>query len=283
MSLAFRVIPRLEIKSFNLVKGVNLEGLRVLGAPEVYAEHYYKEGADEIFYQDVVASLYGRNSLNEIIKKTIKNIFIPLTVGGGIKSLNDIEKILKSGADRVSINSAAIKNPKLVKEAVKKFGSSTIVVSIEAGKQLNGDYKAFTHNGRENSNINVIDWIKKVEDLGAGEIFVTSVDRDGTGRGFDIQLAKSISQKVRIPFIFHGGAGKMEDIIDLVDNSNVSAVSLSSMLHYDFLSKSNYRKSHSIKTGNVEYLSGKKLPKNINQKSILSIKKFLKKKQINCS
>lgn len=283
MSLTFRIIPKLDIKSYNLVKGINLEGLRVLGSPEIYAEHYYKQGADEIFYQDVVASLYGRNNLTDIIKKTIKNIFIPLTVGGGIKNLQDIENILKSGADRVSINSAAIKNPKFVKEAVKKFGSSTIVISIEAIKQKNGEYNAFTHNGRENSKLNVLKWIKKIEDLGAGEIFITSVDRDGTGQGFDIFLANKVSKISTIPIIFHGGAGKMKDILKLINESKVNGVSLSSILHYDFLSKSTYRKTHSIKTGNVDYLSSKRLPSNIKENSIINIKKFLKKNKVICS
>ena len=236
MSLAFRIIPRLDIKGSNLVKGVHLEGLRVLGKPEIFAEYFYKEGADEIFYQDVVASLFGRNSLYEIISKTVKNIFIPLTVGGGIRTNKDIEKILKSGADRVSINSAALENPKLIQEAVKIFGSATIVIAIEAIKQQNGKYFAFKNNGRENTNIDVIDWSKKVEDLGAGEILLTSVDHEGTGNGMNIDLLEKVTQVVSIPIICHGGAGATSDVIDVAKKKSANGVALSSIFHYEFLS-----------------------------------------------
>jgi cyclase len=158
MSLALRIIPRLDIKGPNLVKGVQLEGLRVLGKPENFAKYYYEHGADELFYQDVVASLYGRNSLNEIISKTAKEIFIPLTVGGGIRSLEDISTILRAGADKVSINTAAHNDPNLIKEASLKFGKSTIVVAIEAVKEPNGTYMALTDNGRNVTGKEVGSW-----------------------------------------------------------------------------------------------------------------------------
>ena len=168
MSVAFRIIPKLDIKGPNLVKGINLEGLRVLGKPADYAKFYFDQGADELIYQDVVASLYGRNSLVDIISKTAKEIFIPLTVGGGIKELDDISTILKAGADKVSINTGAINNPDFISKAAKRFGSSTIVISIEAIAQNNGEYLAFTDNGRNETNKNVIEWSIEAEKLGAG-------------------------------------------------------------------------------------------------------------------
>ena len=281
MSLAFRIIPRLDIKGSNLVKGVHLEGLRVLGKPEIFAEYFYKEGADEIFYQDVVASLFGRNSLYEIISKTVKNIFIPLTVGGGIRTNKDIEKILKSGADRVSINSAALENPKLIQEAVKIFGSSTIVIAIEAIKQQNGKYFAFKNNGRENTNIDVIDWSKKVEDLGAGEILLTSVDHEGTGNGMNIDLLEKVTQVVSIPIICHGGAGSTSDVIDVAKKKRANGVALSSIFHYEFLSKKKNRVTE-INSGNIEYLNSEKIPTNIKPSTIKNLKERLSKNKIVC-
>ena len=181
-----RVIARLDIKGPNLVKGVHLEGLRVLGKPSVFAEKYYSEGVDELMYQDVVASLYERNSLEEFIEKTAENIFIPMTVGGGIRTIKDIRKILRAGADKVSINTVAIKNPEFIREAAEYFGSSTIVVSMEVIKQSNGKYFLFTDNGREYTGIDIEYWVEKIQLLGAGEFVVTSVDRDGTMKGLDI-------------------------------------------------------------------------------------------------
>jgi len=172
MSVAVRIIPKLDIKGPNLVKGVHLEGLRVLGKPEVFAKYYYEQGADELFYQDVVASLYGRNSLQEIISKTAKEIFIPLTVGGGIRTIEDISNLLRAGADKVSINTAAIENPGLITEASNIFGASTIVVSIEAIKQADGRYFAFTDNGRNSTGKEILSWAKEAELLGAGEIVI---------------------------------------------------------------------------------------------------------------
>ena len=169
-----RIIPRLDIKGPNLVKGVHLEGLRVLGKPYDFAKYYYQNGADELMFMDVVASLYERNSLHRIISETSKKIFIPITVGGGIRSINDIKEILRVGADKVCLNTAVIKNPDLISKASRMFGSSTIVISIEAIKGNNGEYFAYTDNGREYTGINVMGWAKKVEDLGAGEILLTT-------------------------------------------------------------------------------------------------------------
>jgi len=175
---SFRIIPRLDIKGPNLVKGIHLEGLRVLGKPEDFAFQYYLDGADELLYMDVVASLYGRNNLLEIVRATAEKIFIPLTVGGGIRSIEDIRNLLRAGADKVAINTAAINNPDLIKEAAKTFGSQCIVVSIEAKKKEGGAYEAYTDNGREMTGVEVLSWAKRAVDLGAGEILVTSIDID---------------------------------------------------------------------------------------------------------
>jgi cyclase len=166
-----RIIPRLDIKGPNLVKGIHLEGLRVLGKPERFARHYYENGADELLYMDVVASLYQRNNLLDIVTRTSREIFIPLTVGGGIRTLDDINQVLRAGADKVSLNTAAVANPSFIKEAAQRFGSSTIVVSIEAIRQYDGHYEAYTDNGRESTGLDAIEWAKRVVDLGAGEIF----------------------------------------------------------------------------------------------------------------
>ena len=188
-----RIIPRLDIKGPNLVKGIHLEGLRVLGKPEDFAKLYYEQGADELIYQDTVASLYQRNSLTDIITKTAKNIFIPITVGGGLRTLDDINKVLRAGADKVAINTAAIKNPNFITEASRAFGSSTIVVAIETIKQPNNSYLAYTDNGREYTGVDAISWAKEVEEHGAGEILLTSIDQEGTGNGFDLELTSIVS------------------------------------------------------------------------------------------
>src|SRR3989338_5849085 len=164
-----RIIPRLDVKGPNLVKGIHLEGLRVLGRPEVFAAQYYLEGADELMYMDVVASLYNRNSLHDIIVNTAKEIFIPLTGGGGLRTIEDIRGVLRAGADKVSLNTAAIKNPQIIKEAARRFGSSTIVISIEAARQPDGSYLVYTNNGREYTGVEVLRWTRLAEELGAGE------------------------------------------------------------------------------------------------------------------
>jgi len=178
-----RIIPRLDIKGQNLVKGIHLEGLRVLGKPERFARYYYEQGADELLYVDIVASLYGRNNLLAIIERTAREIFIPLTVGGGLRSIEDIRNALRAGADKVAINTAAVRCPGFLREAAQKFGSSTVVLSIEAIKQPSGNYEAYTDNGRERAGLDVFEWAMRGVELGAGEILVTSVDREGTGLG----------------------------------------------------------------------------------------------------
>lgn len=231
-----RIIPRLDIKGPNLVKGIHLEGLRALGKPEDFAKYYYKNGADELLYIDVVASLYNRNSLQDIISKTAKEIFIPLTVGGGLRTIKDIKDVLRAGADKVSLNTAAIKNPNLIKEASAIFGCSTIAVTIEAIKQPNGQYLAYTDNGREYTGVEVLYWAKKIESLGAGEIILTSIDKEGTGEGFDYELLKKVISHVSIPVIAHGGAGKLSHFSEAIE-AGADAVSAASILHYNYVKK----------------------------------------------
>ena len=225
-----RIIPRLDVKGPNLVKGIHLEGLRVLGNPNFFAKYYYENGADELLYSDVVASLFERNSLSEVISSTAKEIFIPITVAGGIRTLEDIKNILRVGADKVSLNTAVIKNPDLIEKASRMFGSSTIVVTIEAIKESEGKYLAYTDNGREMTGIEVVEWAKKVESLGAGEIIITSVDKEGTGEGFDIDLTRMVSEAVSIPVIAHGGAGSMKDVQKVVETAGASAVGVGSLV-----------------------------------------------------
>lgn len=232
-----RVIARLDIKGPNLVKGIQLEGLRVLGSPSQYARHYYEQGADELIYQDVVASLYERNSLHDLIAQTAQEVFIPLTVGGGIRTVEDIQQVLRAGADKVAINTAAIKNPDLINEAAKRFGSSTVVVSIEVIPQPDGRYLAYTDNGRNETGVEAVGWAREAAERGAGEIVITSVDREGTGKGFDLPLLKKIAESVAVPVIAHGGAGSAQHIVDLFKKTEVSAVAVAGILHYHTLSE----------------------------------------------
>ena len=279
-----RIIPRLDIKGPNLVKGIHLEGLRVLGKPEQFARYYYEAGADELIYMDVVASLYGRNSLTDVIRQTSKHIFIPLTVGGGLRTIDDIQLALQSGADRVSLNTAAINNPQIIEAAAKKFGSSTIVIEIQAIKQPDGKYLAFTDNGREFTGKDVFEWASQVVELGAGEILITSVDREGTGQGFDTALVKKVSELVPVPVVANGGAGDKEHVRDVILDGRADSVSIGSLLHYDFIenirkSKNSFRPANE---GNVDFLKSMKRYDKINACSISELKLFLTKEQINC-
>ena len=227
-----RLIARLDIKSPNLVKGIQLEGLRKLGNPNDCALKYYLQGVDELFYADIVASLYERNSLLDIIEKTTNDVFVPITVGGGIRSIKDVEAALRAGADKVSINTAAIKNPLIIKEVSQKFGSQCMVLSIQA-KRHSGYWEAYYDNGREHSYLDVVEWAKKGEELGAGEIMLTSVDKEGMTKGFDVELVKAVTNVVSIPVIASGGMGKLEDINEVVKNGHADAVAMAHVLHYD--------------------------------------------------
>jgi len=212
---------------------VHLEGLRVIGDPNEYAVKYYQLGADELIYMDVVASLYGRNSLKDIIKKTVQNVFIPLTVGGGIRSVSDVQEILRSGADKIAINTAAVARPELINEVARRFGSQCMVLSVEAKERDSGCWEVYTDNGREPTGINVLDWTQQAVALGAGEILLTSIDREGTRKGFDIDLTKSVSEAVPVPVIASGGMGSIADMVEVINTGKADAVAMADMLHYN--------------------------------------------------
>lgn len=228
-----RLIARLDVKGPNLIKGVHLEGLRVIGPPNEYAIRYYQQGADEILYMDCVASLYGRNNLSEVVKSAVQNIFVPITVGGGIRSVEDAMHLLRCGADKVAVNTAAIANPPLITGIARRFGSQCMVLSIEA-KQVGADrWEAYTDNGRERTGLDVVEWAKRAVSMGAGEVLLTSVDREGTRKGLDIALLKAITSEVTVPVIGSGGVGKPEDVIDAVRKGDVDAVAMADLLHYN--------------------------------------------------
>ncbi len=231
MALA-RLIARLDIKGPTLVKGIQLEGLRQLGRPELFAEEYYKHCIDEIIYMDAVASLYEQNSLNEIVAWTSERIFVPLTVGGGIRSVSDAISLFKSGADKVAVNTAAIKRPELISEIASANGSQSIVLSIEAKSLGNDKWVAYMENGREPTGLDVIEWAREGERLGAGEILLTSVDQEGTRRGGDIALMSAVSSVVGIPVIYSGGIGNPNHVVDAIKMGGVSAVAMADILHY---------------------------------------------------
>lgn len=236
-----RLIARLDIKGPNLIKGVHLEGLRVVGNPNEYAMQYYSQGADELIYMDTVASLYGRNSLSDIVKTTAENVFIPITVGGGIRSVDDAKQLLRCGADKVAINTAATKNPALISEVARRFGSQCMVLSIEAKRTSNGRWEVMTDNGREHTGMDVIDWACNGEEFGAGEILLTSIDQEGTRKGFDLELVKQVSESISIPVIASGGMGELDDLTDVVFKAKADAVAMADVLHYKRLSLSEIR------------------------------------------
>jgi cyclase len=227
-----RLIARLDIKGPNLIKGIHLEGLRVIGSPNEHALRYYRQGADELIYMDVVASLYGRNSLDEIVQAAAQDVFVPITVGGGIRSVEDATRLLRCGADKVAVNTAAVASPVLISEIARRFGSQCMVLSVEA-KQIGPDrWEAYTDNGRERTGLDVVEWVKRGASLGAGEILLTSVDREGTRKGFDTALLRAVTQEVAVPVIASGGMGKPEDVIDAVRQGETDAVAMADILHY---------------------------------------------------
>ncbi|MAR99900.1 MAG: imidazole glycerol phosphate synthase subunit HisF [Nitrosomonadales bacterium] len=227
-----RLIARLDIKGENLIKGIQLEGLRIIGPPNEYALKYYLQGVDELIYMDCVASLYGRNHLSDIISAATKNIFVPITVGGGIRSVDDAFNILRAGADKVAINTAAVSNPKLIENISREFGSQCMVLSVEAKKVSDNKWEVYTNNGREKTGLEVIDWVKKGIDLGAGEILLTSVDKEGTRKGFDTMLVKSVTEQSMVPLIASGGMGSPEDLLEVVNKGGASAIAMADILHY---------------------------------------------------
>ncbi len=228
-----RIIARLDIKGANLIKGIHLEGLRVIGDPQVHAKKYYNDGADEIIYMDTVASLYGRNNLLEVVTRATEHVFVPMTVGGGIRSVEDARALLRAGADKVAINTAAVKDPSLITKISAVWGSSTIVLSIEAKQTAPGKWEAYTDNGRERTGLDVVQWAEQGAQLGAGEIFLTSVDQEGTKNGFDCQLVSAVTKLVDIPVVASGGFGKLDHLKELMQVSKPTGVAIADSFHYE--------------------------------------------------
>ena len=226
-----RIIPCLDVKNGRVVKGINFVELKDAGDPVEQAKIYSQGGADEICFLDITASNENRATIYDVVKNTSKQCFVPLTVGGGVRSVDDINKLLNCGADKVSINTAAVKNPKLVEKSSKKFGSQCIVVAIDAKKNKN-TWEIYTHGGRKNSKINAIDFAKKMENCGAGEILITSMDRDGTQSGYDIDLIRKVSSETNIPVIASGGVGKLDHLAEGIRLGKASAVLAASIFHY---------------------------------------------------
>lgn len=277
-----RIIPRIDIKGPNLVKGIHMEGLRVLGKPEWFARYYYETGADELFYMDAVASLYGRNSLFDIVERTAREVFVPLTVGGGLRTLDDIKAVLRAGADKVALNTAAIQRPELITEASRKFGASTILVSIEAIKMPDGRYEAFTHYGREATGVDAFKWALQAVELGAGELMVTSIDRDGTGQGFDLKLTQTIAESVPVPVIAGGGAGTINHVREVIVDGRADAVSVASLLHYGCIDKFEFHDDAYFSEGNTEFLRGQVRYSRIPGVALPELKEHLIKHEIDC-
>jgi cyclase len=247
--LKSRIIPCLDVKNGRVVKGINFVDLKDAGDPVEQAKIYSDGGADEICFLDITASNENRETIYDVVERTSKKCFVPLTVGGGVRSVEDINKLLNCGADKVSINTAAVENPKVIEESSKKFGSQCIVVAIDA-KKKNDKWEIFTHGGRNNSRINALEFAKKMENSGAGELLVTSMDRDGTQVGYDNVLMSNITALVNIPVIASGGVGNLDHLVDGIKLGNASAVLAASIFHYG---------KHSVKEAK-EYLDSKGIP-----------------------
>jgi cyclase len=231
-----RLIARLDIKGRNLIKGIHMEGLRVIGAPNEKARHYYQQGADELLYMDAVASLYNRSHLAELVTEVVKDVFIPITVGGGIRSVGDVKELLRAGADKVAINTAAVSNPSLLTDIAESFGSQCVVLSIEAKKRGPGSWEVYVEGGREKTGLDVLEWLDEAVGLGAGEVLVTSIDQDGTEKGFDIELMQRAAEVSRVPVIASGGMGAPSHATELLKGAEVDAVAVARAMHYDRLS-----------------------------------------------
>jgi imidazole glycerol-phosphate synthase subunit HisF len=230
--LAKRIIPCLDVNAGRVVKGVNFVELRDAGDPVEVARRYDEQGADEITFLDITASSDARDTILHVVEQVAEQVFIPLTVGGGVRSVEDVRRLLNAGADKVSINTAAVQNPELVAQASGKVGSQCIVVAIDAKQTAPGTWQVFTHGGRNNTGLDAIEWARKVEALGAGEILLTSMDRDGTKSGFDLALTRAISDAVRIPVIASGGVGSLEHLADGVSIGGADAVLAASIFHF---------------------------------------------------
>ncbi len=231
--LSRRIIPCLDVTNGRVVKGVKFQELRDAGDPVECAKAYDAQGADELVFLDITASSDGRGIMHDVVARTAEQCFMPLTVGGGLRSVDDIEAMLKSGADKVSLNTAAIKNPQLIADASRRFGNQCIVVAIDAKREPDGkSWRVYTHGGRNPTELNAVDWARQAVSLGAGEILLTSMDRDGTGDGYDVPLTRAISDAVEVPVIASGGAGKMDHFAEVLDEGRASAVLAASLFHF---------------------------------------------------
>ena len=228
-----RIIARLEIKSNNVVKGIRMEGLRKIGNPEILVEKYFEDGADEIILSDIVASLYNRNHLYDLVSKIAKKINIPIVVGGGIRSFDDALRLLKSGADKITINTHGVTNRDLIKECAEKLGSQCVIVEIHSKKKQLNNWEVFIENGRQPTKINVVEWVEEVQKLGAGEILVVSVDNDGVCKGPDLDLISKLELTCKVPLIYAGGISEKNDISKIFNLSGIDGVALSHLLHFN--------------------------------------------------
>jgi len=226
-----RIVARLDVKGKNLIKGIRMEGLRVLGSPNERAREYYNQGADELLYIDNVASLYDRNHLGELVTEVVRDVFIPITVAGGIRTVDDVSSLLRAGADKVAINTAAIRNPALITQVAERFGSQCMVLSIEAKRTAAGRWEAYAEGGREKTGLDVLEWAQAAILLGAGEILVTSVDFDGTEKGFDVDLVKEVGLLSSVPVIASGGMGSIGHARELLTATTADAVAIGSAAH----------------------------------------------------
>jgi cyclase len=231
MEVRMRLIARLDIKNEHVIKGIHMEGLRKVGNPNLLARRYYEDGIEEIVFMDAVASLYDRNNLFHIVEAACRDVFVPISVGGGIRSLEDVSKALGAGADKVVINTGAVQNIKLIEQVAHKFGSQCLVGSIEAKRQSNG-WNVYIDNGREPTNLDVVPWARDLQEAGCGEILLTSVDQEGTCRGFDIDLVEQVNEAVNRPVIVSGGYGKPEHLRALLERVQPSAIAFAAVLHY---------------------------------------------------
>lgn len=239
--LTKRIIPCLDVKDGNVVKGIHFLGLKEVGDPVALAKKYYLDGADELVFLDISATVEKRKTMVEVVKKVAKEIFIPFTVGGGIQTVEDVRAMLMAGADKVSLNSAAIRNPSLIKEASERFGNQCVVLAVDAKRRKkNAGWNVYIEGGRKDTGIDCMEWIQKGVSLGAGEILLTSMDADGTKDGFDIELYKAVSKIVNVPVIASGGCGKMEDFVDALQVSDAALAA--SIFHYDEMSVQNVKK-----------------------------------------
>lgn len=230
--LAKRIIPCLDVRNGKVVKGVNFEGVKDVGDPVAYAEEYNRQGADELVFYDITASYEGRGVFLDVVRETAKKVFVPLTVGGGISTVDDFRETLRAGADKVSINSSAVKNPQLIKEAADIFGSQCVVVGIDAKRDGKGGYTVYINGGRVDMKLDLIEWVRTIEQLGAGEICLNSIDTDGTKGGFDIEMLNAVCNEVNIPVIASGGCGKIEDFSKVFEKTNSSAALAASLFHF---------------------------------------------------